>query len=249
MKHFYICMIFLFILFSFSACTNHIPQPTEPSEPTQPEEPSEPTQPEEPSEPTQPEEPSEPTQPEEPSEPTQPEEPSEPTQPTEPSDPYAIHEISADKIIVDGTKKTYKGQNITLSVPVDWLALEQHGEDGTTYFFRDQTSDRCQLTFYSTGSQFAINRTEAEYLALFSRWGYENVNILSCTNEKISGYDCTKVVYSYTVEDTEYIGTRYDNVITGLCMYMFSTVYPAAESERIASVFGSVMDSIVLQPY
>ena len=164
-------------------------------------------------------------------------------------DPYAIHEISADKLTVDGTKKTYKGQNITVSVPVDWLALEQHGEDGITYFFRDPTSDRCQLTFYSTGSQFAIHRTEAEYLALFSRWGYENVNILSCTKEKISGYDCTKVVYSYTVEGTAYIVTRYDNVITGLCMYTFSTDYPTAESERFASIFGSVMDSIVLQPY
>jgi len=162
--------------------------------------------------------------------------------------PYAIHEISPDKITVDGSKKTYTDQGITLSVPSDWLALEQHGEDGTIYTFQDPTSDNCELYFYSTGSVYAAYRTEAEYLALFSGWGYENVNILSYTKEKISGYDCTKVVYSYTEDGNAYIGTRYDNVIRGLGMYEFSTVYPAAESERFAKVFESIMDSIVLRP-
>ena len=162
--------------------------------------------------------------------------------------PYAIHEISADKLTVDGSKKTYTDQGITLSVPSDWLALEQHGEDGTTYFFEDPTTERCRLSFRVTGSVYAVYRTQAEYLKLFSGWGYENVNILSYTKEKISGYDCTKVVYSYTEDGNAYIGTRYDNVIRGLGMYEFSTVYPAAESERFAKVFESIMDSIVLKP-
>jgi hypothetical protein len=164
-------------------------------------------------------------------------------------DPYPIHEISADKLVIDGSHKTYKGQNITLSVPVDWRALEQHGEDGTSYFFREPTLDRCQLTFYSTGSQFAIHRTEAEYLELFSSSERTDVKILSYTKETLSGYGCTKVVYSYTDDGIEYIGTRYDNVITGLCLYDFTITYPAAESERFASAFESIMDSIVLQPY
>lgn len=167
---------------------------------------------------------------------------------TDDNDPYAIHEISSDRLTVDGTKKTYKDQYITLSVSADWLALEQHGEDGTNYFFKDPTSERCRLTFNVTGSEFAVHRTEAEYLALFSRWGYENVNILSCTKEKISGYDCTKVVYSYIEKGNAYIATRYDNVITGFRMYSFDIDYPAAESERFALVFESIMDSIVLKP-
>lgn len=162
--------------------------------------------------------------------------------------PYAIHEISADKLTVDGTKKTYTDQSITLSVPADWLALEQHGEDGTVYTFQDPTTERCRLSFRVTASVYAVYRTQAEYLKLFSGWGYENVNILSYTKEKISGYDCTKVVYSYAEDGNAYIGTRYDNVIRGLGMYEFSTVYPAAESERFAKVFESIMDSIVLKP-
>lgn len=163
-------------------------------------------------------------------------------------DPYAIHELSDSNLTVDGTKKTYKDQYITLSVPSDWLALEQHGADGTIFFFEDPTTERCLLSFYVTGSVYAIHRTEAEYLALFKRWGYENVNILSYTKEKISGYDCTKVVYSYTENGNAYIGTRYDNVITGIRMYEFDIDYPAAESERFAKVFESIMDSIVLKP-
>ena len=163
-------------------------------------------------------------------------------------DPYAVHEISDSNLTVDGTKKTYKDKYITLSVPADWLTLEQHGEDGTVYTFQDPTSDNCELYFYSTGSIYAIHRTEAEYLALFKSFGYGNVKILSYTKEKISGYDCTKVVYSYTEDGNAYIGTRYDNVIRGLGMYEFSTVYPAAESERFAKVFESIMDSIVLKP-
>ena len=164
-------------------------------------------------------------------------------------DPYPIHEISADNLTVDGTRKTYKGQNITLSVPVDWFALEQHSEDGTAYFFREPTFDRCQLTFYSTGSQYARERTEAEYLELFSSSDRTDVKILSYTKETLSGYGCTKVVYSYTDDGIEYIGTRYDNVITGLCLYDFAITYPVAESERFAPVFESIIDSIVLQPY
>ena len=164
-------------------------------------------------------------------------------------DPYAIHEISADKLTVDGTKKTYKGQNITLRVPVDWLALEQHGEDGTAYYFREPTLDRCQLTFYTTGSQYARERTEAEYLELFSSSERTDVKILSYTKETLSGYGCTKVVYSYTDDGIEYIGTCHDNVITGLCLYDFTITYPAAESERFAPVFELIIDSIVLQPY
>ncbi|MBE6926731.1 MAG: hypothetical protein E7461_07800 [Ruminococcaceae bacterium] len=164
-------------------------------------------------------------------------------------DPYPVHEISADKLTIDGTKKTYKGQNITLRVPVDWLALEQHSEDGSAYFFREPTFDRCQLTFYSTGSQYARERTEAEYLELFSSSERTDVKILSYTKETLSGYGCTKVVYSYTDDGIEYIGTRYDNVITGLCLYDFAITYPVAESERFAPVFESIIDSIVLQPY
>jgi len=163
-------------------------------------------------------------------------------------DPYAIHEPSDSDLTVDGTKKTYNERYITLSVPSDWLTLEQHGADGTIFFFEDPTTERCRLSFYVTGSVYAVYRTQAEYLELISGWGYENVNILSYTKEKFSGYDCTKVVYSYTENGNSYIATRYDNVITGFRMYDFSIVYPAAESERFAKVFESIMDSIALKP-
>ncbi len=40
MKLFCSCILFLLVLFSFSACANYIPQPTEPSAPTRPADPS-----------------------------------------------------------------------------------------------------------------------------------------------------------------------------------------------------------------
>ena len=161
-------------------------------------------------------------------------------------DPYPLHEINAKYFSVDGDKKTYNGAAFALTVPADWLALERHMEDGTNYYFEEPTLNNCGLTIHQTGAEYVYERTEAEYLSLFSK--LENVKILSYAKEKLSGFDCIKVAYSYTVEGAEYIATRYDNVIRGFAMLSFETVYPAAESERLAPVLDAIVDSITVYP-
>ena len=164
-------------------------------------------------------------------------------------DPYAIHDISSDLITIDGNKKTYINTNFSLSIPADWLALERHMEDSTDYYFRDSSLQNCQLSISQTGAAYAFTRTEAEYQSLFSHWGYEDVEILSYTKEKLSDFDCIKVVYSYTDGGTAYTAVRYDNIIRGFTLFEFIIVYPAAESDQYAPVFESIIDSIALYSY
>lgn len=163
-------------------------------------------------------------------------------------DPYPLHEINTKYFSIDGDKKTYNGAAFALTVPVDWLATERHWEDGTDYHFEDPTLARLGLSIYQTGAEYVYERTEEEYLAYLSQT-LENVKILSYTKETLSGFDCTKVVYSYTVEGTEYIATRYDNVIRDFTLLDFHIVYPVAESAQFAPVFEDIVASIVLQPY
>jgi len=162
-------------------------------------------------------------------------------------DPYPIHEISPNRITVDGSEKVYSDTNFALRVPADWLAQEKHMEDGTIYYFDDPALKNCHLYVDHTGAEYVYERTEAEYLALFSK--LEDVKILSYTKEQLSGFDCIKVVYSYTAGGTAYTAVRYDNIIRGFALLQFSLVYPTAESERLAPVFDAIVDSITVQPY
>ena len=162
------------------------------------------------------------------------------------SDPYPIHEINAKYFSVDGDKKTYNGYIFALTVPTDWLCQERHWEDGTDYYFDDPALENCQLYIHHTGAEYVYERTEAEYLSLFSE--LKDVKILSYAKEKLSGFDCTKVVYTYTANGTAYTAVRYDNIIRGFALLHFRLVYPTSESERLAPVFDAIVDSITVYP-
>jgi len=161
---------------------------------------------------------------------------------------YQRYEIGDGRVTVDGAEQTYKDQWMTFRMPAGWRCTQVDGEDGSYLSFLEPTLDRCSLSFDITGAQYARERTEAEYLQLFSSSGRTDVKIISLTKETLSGWACTKVVYSYTYEGVEYIATRYDNVITGFRLYNFSIIYPAAESQRFSPIFEAIIDSMVLQP-
>lgn len=164
-------------------------------------------------------------------------------------EPYTIHEIIDDRITIEGSEKMFCDLGITVSIPSDWLCLEINGEDGSSYFFREpELGDKCQLYFCITGSVYAYQRTEDEYLEYFSSCGETDVKIISLTKEKLSGFECTKVVHSYSYEGTEYIEIHYDNVVTGVRLYDFTITYPASEKETFEPVFASIMDSLELTP-
>lgn len=178
-------------------------------------------------------------------------EPIEETDPTEETvyDPYPTVQIEDGRITVDGSKKTYRDDGITFSFPVDWLGFECRGEDGTSYFFEDPTSDKSgKFSFYLTASYYIHERTtEAEYLELYSHSPeLTDVKIISLTKETLSGYECTKVVASYKCEGTEYIKIDYDYVITGVRRYDFSVTYPASERATDEPVFDAIIASVRL---
>ncbi len=161
------------------------------------------------------------------------------------AEPYTYHDINSDRFTVNGDKKTYNYGEVTISMPASWLAQEIHGEDGTDYRFKDPVSH--YSLSYSTSEAYFRKWTEEDYLERFGA-ADEDGKILSLTEEKLSGFSCTKVVYTYTHNGTSYIYTLYHNVIVGLIMYEFSFTYPVAESGQFAPVFEDIVASIVLQP-
>ena len=162
----------------------------------------------------------------------------------------SLHEMPAGHFTVNGDKKTYNGETLSITIPADWLTLEQHFEDNGVRYFRHPTISGCQFRFEPTESIYIRKPTEEEYRKMFSYSNLQDLKFISITQEKISGFSCTKVVYSYTTsKGDQRMSIFYDNIVIGVIMYRFDIDYPAAESERLAPVFEEIVDSIVLLPY
>ena len=161
-------------------------------------------------------------------------------------DPYAIREITDERVVKSGDKKLFNNGQFTLRFPNSWKCFTASGEDNVDYYFRDSVmGEKCQLHIDVTFAYLynGKERTQEEYLKSFSR-SYENVVIDSVTKETIRGYTCTKVVYSYTEDNTKFIGILYDALIEGPRFYSFRVRYPAEEKETYEKVFAYVLESI-----
>ena len=161
-------------------------------------------------------------------------------------DPYAIREITDERVVKSGDKKLFNNGQFTLRFPNSWKCFTASGEDNVDYYFRDSVmGEKCQLHIDVTFAYLynGKERTQEEYLKSFSR-SYENVVIDSVTKETIRGYTCTKVVYSYTEDNTKFIGILYDALIEGPRFYSFRVRYPAEEKEIYEKVFAYVLESI-----
>ena len=167
-------------------------------------------------------------------------------EPNTTEDPYAIREITDERVIKSGDKKLFNNGQFTLRFPNSWKCFTASGEDNVDYYFRDSVMEgKCQLHIDVTFAYLynGKERTQEEYLKSFSR-SYENVVIDSVTKETIRGYTCTKVVYSYTEDNTKFIGILYDALIEGPRFYSFRVRYPAEEKETYEKVFAYVLESI-----
>ena len=161
-------------------------------------------------------------------------------------DPYPIREITDGRVIAGEKNQTYKDSFVSLDFPSGWKCLEQRGEDGRSIYFQDPAlGENCQLSLYSTGAIYAYDRTREEYMELFTEhYGYKDVVIDSFAKETIQGFPCTKIVYSYTKDNTRFVGTRYDNLIKDLQLYHFRIRYPAEERDTYETVFANAMESV-----
>lgn len=158
---------------------------------------------------------------------------------------YTFHEIADDRITTVGMQKTFRDVGIAINVPADWRCMELNGEDGSLFSFRPpEWGEKCQFLFYVTGSGYFKERTEEEYLAYLTEEDYEDVSITSFAKEKVNGYEGTKVVFSYSSEDAQWIQTNYDHIVVGVRLYNFKMTCPASESETLRPVLESVLDSV-----
>ena len=87
--------------------------------------------------------------------------------------------------------------------------------------------------------------TREDYMAHFTGYrGYEDVVIDSFSEETIQGFPCTKIVYSYTENNTRFVGIRYDSLNEGPRFYDFAITYPAAESKTYEEEFAAIIESV-----
>jgi len=161
-------------------------------------------------------------------------------------DPYAIREITDERFVTVGDKKVFNNTQITLSVPDSWKCFTASGEDDVAYYFQEPVlGEKCQLRVNVTFAHYYSGKelTQEDCLKALSRF-YEDVAIESLSKETIRGYACTKLVYSYTEDNTKFINISYDGLIEGPRLYEFVIKCPAEERENYKNTFSSIMNSV-----
>ena len=165
---------------------------------------------------------------------------------SEEENPYAIREVTDDRVITAEHKKAYGDGFFTLTFPLDWKCLEQQHEDGRCVYIQDSAlGDKCEISISVTGAIYASDMKPEEYLKYLPS-SYENVVIDTVTEETIQDFKCTKVVYSYTKDNTQYICIQYDKLIEDVRLFNIRIRYPAANKETYKTIFNAIMDSFRL---
>ncbi len=164
----------------------------------------------------------------------------------EPEDPYALQKITDGRVVIGEKYQIYRDSFISLHFPLGWKCLGRQGEDGRFIYFQDPVlGENCRLSIYLSGAIYTYNYTREDYMAhLTGYYGYEDVVIDSFTKETIQGFPCTKIVYSYTEENTRFVGIRYDDLIEGPRLYHSTITYPAAESKTYEKEFAAIIESV-----
>ena len=164
--------------------------------------------------------------------------------------PYPVLEVEDDRVTIENDKKTFSYLGVSVSAPKKWTVLETKADGSSSYYFRDpKLGESCQFTLSITGSKYSEKRTEAEYLDYLSNMsGYENVKINSFTEEKLNGFNCTKIAFTYSKDKKEYVQVNYRYIVIGVRMYSCSIVYPAEKKDTYQPVFEEILNSVEFNP-
>lgn len=159
---------------------------------------------------------------------------------------YQLHDVSDEKITIAENKKVFSDSGITISLPINWNCKELNAEDATSYFFRHpELNDKCEFIYEVTSTEFfSKKRTEEEYLEYLSYDNHKDIKIDSFTEEKVGGYNSTKIVSFYSFENSKFIRIDYDYIVIGVRLYSFTITYPVSEADDLASIFDSIVNSI-----
>ncbi len=161
-----------------------------------------------------------------------------------PENPYAPHEITGAEITTTDTERTINAGSFTISVPLDWECLEINGEDGWSLHFSHPTlGEKCRLIFHITGAEYKTNRTQDEYLKVIRYITADDARIESFTAEKLDGTDCTKIVSTYSKDNTKFERVDYREAVRGSVLYNVVTTRPSENSE-LESVLNNIVESI-----
>lgn len=158
---------------------------------------------------------------------------------------YTFTDTPDEKITTVGNEKFFKYLGISFNIPKEWEYTQSVGEDGSAYSFsHPMLSQKCQFTVSITGAEYLYEITQNEYLEYLCDVADEDAEIKSFTKEKFKDYDCTKIISSYTSENTQFVRIDYNNIKLSPRLYNFTIIYPAAEKESLKPIFDSLVDSI-----
>lgn len=161
------------------------------------------------------------------------------------SSDYTFKDISDKRITTIDNKKNFVYSGIAISFPTEWKCTESNGEDGSSYFFsHPQLSKKCQFAVSITSVEYLNERTQNEYLEYLYDVVGKDAKIKSFTKEKFNGYDCTKIMSSYSSENTQFVRIDYNNIAVGIRLYNFIINYPSSEKETFEPIFNSMVNSI-----
>ena len=174
----------------------------------------------------------------------------------EPYDPYPMLEITDERIVKSQSKKKFNDIGISLTFPLDWKCFERHGEDGGAYFFQDaELGEECQLIFSimakeSVPSDVYLNeRTKSEYSQYLSEAGYKDAKIISFTKEKVGGYNCRKVVFTYSKENKKYTQIDFGYIVDDVRLCDLRITYPSNKNAEYENIFESIINSVEFATY
>ena len=94
-----------------------------------------------------------------------------------------------------------------------------------------------------TGAEYKTNRTQDEYLKVLRYITADDVRIESFTAEKLDGTDCTKIVSTYSKDNTKFERVDYREAVCGSILYNVVTTRPSENSE-LESVLNNIVESI-----
>ena len=141
------------------------------------------------------------------------------------------------------SSKTYSDINVTFSYPGSWQPSKYSGEDGGGETFTDPAQNNATVLTYVTGEASNMQlRTTDQFQAAYAPI-FDDFAITSLASVKVGGYDATELIFTYTLDNVQYVETRY-NVAVGPIYQGFFCMCPSASSDAYKQSFASLIASV-----
>jgi hypothetical protein len=137
----------------------------------------------------------------------------------------------------DLENKIYSNASITLEYFDDWSIQEESGEDGGRISFFDSNDNKIFWFEQYEAWRANLDATEEEYEQMLEN-EYENVEILEMSKTTISDYDANKIVFTYSIDEHEYV------TVIKYVGFEFNYVYDKDSKYIYEDAINKILDSI-----